>query len=223
MSRIRGQSFSVAVAALATALTIVVFAVAWAGRVSEGRQALAKADAAIASGNMLEAIAMSRAAAEARCPGCTASEQGFSRLETIAKLAELRADNEAALSAWRAVRAASIASGVFRVHTARREHADAELVRLGHRASVVDAAERAPLRGPSRTVGEEQLATMLDTSTVPTGATYALVGIGAIAFLVGTIRFARQRTSDGFNARDAWDLLLCAVGFAVAVCGALFF
>jgi hypothetical protein len=214
MSQLREPSFLVA--ALAMALTLVVFAVAWAGRVSEGQRALADADAAIAHGNMFEAIALSRAAAEARCPGCTASEAGFSRLETIAKLAELRADDETALSAWRAARAASIASGVFRVHTAQREHADAEIARLGHRASVADAAQRSP----SQAVGEEHLAAMLGASTVPTGATYGLVGVGAMAFLVGAIRFTRQHAAAGSSA---WNLVLCAGGFVVAICGALFF
>src|SRR5690606_16604552 len=92
---------------------ILSLSVAWWMRAVEGERALADADAAIAAGDALEAIARARAAAEARCPGCGSPAAGYARLTTIARDAEARADDGTAFAAWRAVRAASLGSAVL--------------------------------------------------------------------------------------------------------------
>jgi len=176
------------VVTLVAILCAVVFIVAWVGRVRDGRRALADADAAIAHGNVFDAIVAASAAAEARCPGFCVSEEGFARLETIAKEAETRADDATAFAAWRAVRAACLASEIFSTHTARRTHADAEIARLGHR---LDVAAVAKGHAPTEAASEERLRAVLDESDVPAGTTYALIGLGGIAFLmlVGVLFF----------------------------------
>ena len=94
------------------ALAIVAFAMlvaSWAVRVAEGRRSMLESDAAVARGDALEAILAARAAAEARCPFCTAPDRGFQRLEAIAKEAESRGDEWTAFASFRAMCAASIA------------------------------------------------------------------------------------------------------------------
>ena len=91
-------------ALLVALLATVVFVVAWATRVSEGKRALADSDSARARADWAEAIMFARTAAEARCPAFCVSELGFARLYAISKEAEGRADDATSFAAWRAVR-----------------------------------------------------------------------------------------------------------------------
>ena len=68
---------AVAPVALVVLVAAVALGVAWAGRVSEGRHALADGAAALSSADSAEAVLSFRIAAEARCPGCSAPEEGF--------------------------------------------------------------------------------------------------------------------------------------------------
>ena len=105
-------------------LSFVVLVVAWVGRIGEGNRAIADCDSARARSDWAEAVMFGRAAAEARCPAFCVSDLGFARLYAIAKDAENRADDATAFAAWRAVRAASLATAVLDVHAAKRERAD---------------------------------------------------------------------------------------------------
>jgi hypothetical protein len=202
----------VAIAA-AVALIVSLFA-AWVARAEEGRSALADADAALASGETALAIFHARAAAEARCPGCSAPAEGYERLAQIARDAEARADDETALSAWRAVRAASLASAVLGQATRERTRADEELARLGARV----ARSAAAAGGPSSPAASElRLRETLAVTPNPSGTTYGLVGGGFALFLVGAVRFSRR------VGRRVVDLAIVGVGSALAGIGALFF
>lgn len=117
----------------AVALALVVVVTAALARVSSGHRAVEECDAALARQDDVEAIVFARAAAEARCPGCEAPELGYARLEAIAKDAEGRGDLATAVAAWRAVRAATLATAVLDRAPARRERADAAIARLEHR------------------------------------------------------------------------------------------
>ena len=75
------------VIAVVALVVLATLGVAWAGRASEGQRALADADAALSRGDTTDAILAARVAAEARCPGCSAPDEGFARLERIATAA----------------------------------------------------------------------------------------------------------------------------------------
>lgn len=195
-------------------LALAVLAVVWATRVSESRRAVADCDAAVARSDWPEAIMAARTAAEARCPALCSSETGYARLYAIAKDAEGRADDATAFAAWRAVRAATLATAVFDVHAARRERADAELARLGHRLDAAAAAAGAPA-SPAAT--EERLQSALASNDVPSGATFALLALGGALFLFGAVRFAAAR------ALSRADLAMAAGGAVMAAVGALLF
>ena len=202
-------------AALAGALlAAVVIAVAWTSRVSEGRRAIAECDAALARADHAEAVMAARTAAEARCPAWCASELGYARLYAIAKDAEGRADDAVAFAAWRAVRAATLATAVLDVDTSRRRRADAELARIGHRMDVVAASGGAPI---SAAASEERLHAALAASSPPSGITFLFLAAGGVLFLAGAVRFASKK---GLSRPD---LAMAASGAAIATVGALFF
>jgi hypothetical protein len=200
--------------AVVTLLALVTLAIAWAGRAAEGRRALVDADAALERGDLTEAILASRIAAEARCPGCGAPDEGFAKLEKIARDAEARGDDTTAFAAWRATRAALLATAVTTA-SARRAHADAEIARFAHR---LDAAAVAAGATPTPAASEERVRATLAESDVPGGATFALVGLGGVVFLVAAARFARAKA----KASHA-DLGLAIAGAALAAAGALLF
>lgn len=202
-------------AALALALTLVL-AIAWTGRASEGRRALAESDAALLRGDAIDAILAARVAAEARCPACGAPAEALAKLESIAKDAEARGDDATAFAAWRAVRAALLATSSFGTTSDRRAHAEVEIARFVHRLDAAAAASGAP---PTAAAAEDKLRAGLAASDVPSGAVFALIGLGAVVFLMGAARFATAT-----RAGRGWtDLGLALAGAALAAAGALLF
>ncbi|MDB4935451.1 MAG: hypothetical protein JWP87_2423 [Labilithrix sp.] len=202
-------------APLAIAALVAIVAIAWAGRVSEGRKALVEADAALARGDLTDAILASRIAAEARCPGCTAPDEGYAKLAKIAEDAEARGDDVTAFAAWRATRAALLATAVTTTSSAQRTHADIEIARFAHR---IDAAAVAAGATPTPAAAEERVRATLTETDVPGGETYALVGLGAVVFLAASARFALVKAR-----RSGVDLALAAAGALTAVAGAALF
>jgi hypothetical protein len=191
----------------AVAVALVVLAVAWVGRVSEGRRALAESSAALARGDTFEAIVAARAAAEARCPGCTAPAAAFDRLASIAKQAEDKGDVASAFAAWRAARAAALATGAPKVR------ADQEIARLGQKLDAAQVAAGAPA---TEAASEERLRAALATSSVPGVPTLAILAAGGALFLAAAFRFAR-------GGRRLPDLALAVVGAGVAAVALAFF
>lgn len=201
---------------LAVALvTLLALGIAWSGRAAEGRRALVDADAALARGDLVEAVHFARAAAEARCPACGAPDEGFARLEKIARDAEARGDDGTAFASWRAARAALLATVVLETSSPRRVHADAEVARFAHR---IDVAAVAAGANPTLAASEERLRAVLTESDVPGGVAFALIGFGGLVFLASGARFAASRA-----ARSTADLGLAVTGAAVATIGALLF
>lgn len=201
----------------ALACAIAILGVAWAGRASEGRRALAAANAALAGGDRAEAILQARAAAEARCPACSAPDAGYAKLESIAAEAEARADAATAVAAWRAVRAASLATTVFDRTTPRRVLADAQIARIEHRIDVTAAAAGAAGGTPSPAASEERLRDALQASPLPGAAVFVLVAVGGALFLAFALRFSRA------HAFRAGDLAMAIAGGAIAAAGAALF
>lgn len=202
-------------ALLVALLALVVVVVAWTLRVSEGKRALADCDSARARADWPEAIMSARAAAEARCPAFCVSELGFARLYAISKDAESRADDATSFAAWRAVRAASLGTAIIDVNAGKRERADQELARLGHRLDAAAAAAGSPA-SPAAT--EERLRATLAASNPVNGTTYLLLAIGGLLFFGGAARFVTAKKSF-----PRADLAVSLTGAAVAACGALLF
>lgn len=198
----------------AVGLVLVVIVTAWIGRVSEGRRSVEVCDAAFARGDRVEAIVFARAAAEARCPWCSAPELGYARLYAIAKDAEGRGDDAIGVAAWRAVRAATLGSAIVDRSPARRERADAEIARLEHR---IDAAAAAAGGTASPAATEERLRAALASSSVPSGTVFVFLALGGVLFLFGAVRFARAR------AFGPAELATSLAGAALATIGALLF
>lgn len=205
-----------AIAAAIALVALVVLAIAWIGLASEGKRALVECDAALARGELVDAILAARIAAEARCPTCSATEEGLGKLERIAKDAEARGDDSTAFAAWRGVRAALLGTSSFTATSERRTHAEVEVARFAHR---MDAAAVAAGASPTPAAAEDRLRAAMAVNELPSGTTFALVGLGGIAFLIAAIRFARGRLPGAGRA----DLALAAAGMAIAVAGALLF
>ena len=202
---------SLALAALALSTAI---AVAWAGRVSDGRGALAESAAALARGETEAAIHAARVAAAARCPTCDAPEAALEMLDRIARDSESKGDDATAFAAWGAVRSAALGGAVLGGGRAR-VRAEAELARLGQK---IDATAAALGGAPAKAASEERLRAALTQSgdALPSGATFALVGAGALAFAAGALRMARApslRPSDGVLA--AAGALVAALALAL--------
>jgi hypothetical protein len=195
---------------------LIVLGIAWWGRAIEGRRALVECDAAFARGDAMDAILAARVAAEARCPGCSAPEEGFGKLEHIAKDAEARGDDATAFAAWRGIRAALLATSSFSTTGGRRTHAEVEVARFAHR---LDAAAAAAGATPTPAAAEDRLRAALATSEIPSGTSFALVGLGGIVFLVAAARLAMGRS----GARGRTELGVAVVGVATAVAGVILF
>ncbi len=197
----------------AAGLVLAVVMTAWIARASEGRRSMAECDGALFRKDYVEAIVFARAAAEARCPLCSAPELGYARLYSIAKDAEGRGDDGTAIAAWRAVRAAALGTAIFD-STSKRERADLEIARLGHR---IDAAAAAAGSMASPAASEERLRAAQAAHDVPNGTTFVVIGAGGILFLLFAFRFVRARGS------KTADLAAAIAGIALAAFGALLF
>ena len=81
------------------ALCALLVAVATAKELSVGAQAVIDSDAAAAHGDVATATARARDAAEAVAPGSPYPREGYTRLEAIARAAETRRDERAAVTA----------------------------------------------------------------------------------------------------------------------------
>ena len=103
---------------------------------SDGRSDLAASEAAWAAGDVIGATVHARAAARAYVPFAPHVGRAYLRLRTIAQDSEARGDVEAAIFAWRAVRAAAVGSrSLFTSHERQREVADAAIARLSAAAA----------------------------------------------------------------------------------------
>jgi uncharacterized protein CbrC (UPF0167 family) len=199
-----------ALPAMVVALVVVV--VAWIGRASDGRKSLADCDAAMIRGDRVEAIVYARAAAEARCPWCSAPANGYAKLYAIAREAESKSDDLTALTAWRAVRAASLSATWFEPTEPRRERADAEIARLSHRVDVMNATAAS---NASPAANEEKLREVLAPNPLPSTWVFVVLSVGGVLLLVGAMRSVR--------ALGAANLAIAATGVAVAVVGVVAF
>lgn len=90
---------------VAVGLGVIVTRVFW-----DGRAALAEGDAAMARGDVKEAVVKWRRAARWYAPGAPHVADAYERLETLARAADDKRDRALALEAWRAIRSSVLAT-----------------------------------------------------------------------------------------------------------------
>jgi hypothetical protein len=169
------------VSLLACLVVVSVVALAMAREFPIGRDEIAAADAAAAKSDWPEAIAHSRAAAEALLPGSPWPERGLRRLQAIGHDAEARGDDAAALLAYGAMRTAALATrapgGVGAHWLASAEEG---LVRV--------AAVRK--NGTEASVQAESMIAALHRNELPGTLTLAALASSVLAMLGGLARLA---------------------------------
>jgi hypothetical protein len=200
------------------ALLALLLGVSTARELSIGSEALLDADAAAARGDVATAIARARDAAEAAAPGSPYPRQGYARLEALARAAEAKKDEQGAIAAWGAMRAAATAtSASFVGAEAWRALADGGLLRVGA-AVRRDGATEGDAAGEVRPT-EDTLRTALAREDAPPVGLLALLALGAAAFFSGVGRLAYAAESIPSLRRERVALLVTAVGallYAVA-------
>jgi len=193
----------------------VLVGIGTARQIELGRGAVRDADAALARGDLAEAMARARDAAEAAAPGSPYPREGFARLEAIARGAEARADERVAVAAWGAMRAAATAGEApLTPRGPWTQLADDGLVRAGSRPLVATAevhASEAALRAALAGHGEAE---------IPPAATLTLLGAGALAFFLGIARLAAatRNTSPLVRERAAMAAALLGGLVYLVVC-----
>ena len=175
---------------VATALVLSIPVIAGARAWRQGTLDLAASDAALASGNVDGAIASARRAAFAEVPLARTDRAAYARLEAIAHDAETRADQDHALRAWSAIRAAALASDGLVSRDQELGLACHALARLYIQRAREAAETRlgAPELAAAPIPDEETLARSLEDAT-PSFASRArrATGFTAAALLLGGI------------------------------------
>jgi hypothetical protein len=186
------------VSILAALLVVTVVGIVSARQVAIGRAEIAMADAASAKSDWGAAIAHARAAAEALVPGSPWPERGWLRLAAIGHDAEARGDDETALLAYGAMRAAAMGvKGPGSGWQRRRDQADEGLTRV--------ATSRRDPTGPKVTA--ESMLDALHSEETPATWVLAALAASAVAMLGGLARLAwlgeeasRARVAQGVAA-----------------------
>ncbi|HTQ42275.1 MAG TPA: hypothetical protein VMI75_05900 [Polyangiaceae bacterium] len=181
------------------ALTVVALvAIVTVREVAIGRAEVALCDAATQKSDWPEAIGHARGAAEALVPGSPWPEQGWMRLEAIGHDAEARGDDETALLAYGAMRAAAMATRAPGSGWARRRAQSEEAL------ARVAGASRDPT-GPHVT-SDSMLEALHDQAPPAPWLLFALAA-SAIASLGALVRLAwlgdaaaRARVTQGVAA-----------------------
>jgi hypothetical protein len=168
-------------AALAALLLVVVVAIVTARQLQTGHAEVDLADAAARKSDWPMAVAHARAAAEALAPGSPWPERGWLRLAAIGHDAEARGDDETALLAYGAMRAAALATrGPLSGWAKRRAQAEEGLARVA-------ASERSP--AVQHVTAESMLDALRETEPPATWLLCTLAA-AALAMMAGLARLA---------------------------------
>jgi hypothetical protein len=190
--------------------SLLVLVVAVLAITRAGERALAECDEALLTGDTPTAIARARDAAMAVAPWSPYPAMAYVRLTGLADSAETRGDYAGALAAWRAVRTAIVASRSEVREAPLLADANKAIVRLAARA-----CEGGEIRQPSVCAKLAEMSLAQDD--LPPVSSFTLLGLGALAFLVGGAMATRERLHAG---RIPWAVLagagVAAVVFALA-------
>ncbi len=178
-----------------------------------GARAMAESDAAVARHDPPAALASAREAAEAVAPASPYVRLGFARIESLARDAETRGDERAAVAAWSAMRAAATAtSGPFVSTDAWRALADDGVVRAATRADAAVAEAHAPASVLHASLARED---------VPSALALAILAAGAIAFFAGAFRLAFAARDVASLSRERLAVIATAAGLVLYVVACL--
>ena len=202
---------------LALAAFVLVFGTLVAVLLRElslGASAMETCGEAMAHADLPGAIDAAREAAEATAPGSPYPERGYARLVEIAQAAETRGDDATATAAWRAIRAAAMATQTPLGARARQHAADANLG-----IARVAAHPRTVQPETAEATRALMLATLARDDR-PSPWTFVLLGVGASAFFAGVIRLLLLPT--GTTRRQLGiGASVAAAGFALALLACL--
>lgn len=153
-----------------------------------GHAALTDGDAAFTRGDVAEATADWEAAARWYLPGAPHVDDAYARLAQLAARSERAHDRQRALDAWRAIRAAALATrGAWAPHETDRAAADAAIARLE-----AEDPDGSKLAGDTAAARQTWLATQLARDRRPGGGPTALAVLGIVAWLAGLVALARR-------------------------------
>ncbi len=205
----------IALAVVAFVLGVLVTRAVW-----EGRGALADGDAAAARGEPLAAIDHWGRAARWYAPLAPHVGRAYDRLERLALDAGARGDAETSLRAWRAVRAAVLATrAIYTPHAERRARADRAIASL----MAGDTAGPAPAQaGATAAAREIFYYRQLARDDAPSRAWSVVALVGFALWLGGAVYFSRRGLddTDRLDARIAGTSGgLIAIGVLVWVLG----
>src|SRR3984957_11572927 len=162
--------------AAAALVVVTVGSVVTAREMAIGQDEVVAADAASDKSDWPEAIAHARAAAEAFVPGSPWPERGWQRLESVGHDAEARGDDDTALLAYGAMRAAALATRAPGAGSDRwRAKAEEGLVRV--------VSSRKDVGG--RRVSTDSMLEALREREPPSTWTVSLLGAAGAATLAG--------------------------------------
>lgn len=184
--------------ALALALILSIPLVGAVQLVNKARADLAASDDALASGNLDAAIADARRASFAEVPFVGVDREGYARLTSIGRAAEERGDEDHALKAWTAVRAAAMASDGLVSRSAELHASSAALARLYTRRAHEAAAAAGPQLSAAPIPDEPGLARSLEEASPSFGArARRALGFTAAALLLGGMLLFFLRSARG--------------------------
>jgi hypothetical protein len=195
-------------------LVVLLAALSWRV-VSEGRSELLASDAAWQAGDVVGATFHARAAARAYVPFAPYVDRAYRKLYAIAEESEARGNREAALFAWRAVRAAAIGSRSFLTsHDRERSSADVSIARL---STTLRAASQPPPRW-STGVSSRGQGAALAAAVPPKMGWGALVVAGAALWVAGAISLTRKAwdRAGRFQSSELWTPLATAIAGLIA-------
>lgn len=157
----------------------------------EGRSALHKGDEAHAAGDVDGAIRWWRRSARWYLPLAPHVDSAYQRLETLARAAESRGDNRAALSAWTGIRSSVRATRSF--YTPYEEHLD----RADERIAVLMAKLEASVDA-SRDVQEREAwhYSLLKLDQMPSVGWSLVALLGLALWVGGGFGFALRAVDD---------------------------
>ena len=187
----------------------------------EGRAELTASDAAWSSGDVADATVHARRAAGAFVPGAAYVSRAYWRLREIAEQSEARGDPEAALFAWRAIRAAAIGSRSWVTsHEEERARADVAISRI----SAAVRAGSSPGRPAQTSETARAYRAMMSADSAPAMAWGLLFLAGAGLWAAGGAQLARRGfdVEGHLQAREARTAaVLAAAGIAAWFAGLL--
>jgi hypothetical protein len=165
-------------------LLVALLGVAEGHEWSAGADAVEESDVALARGEVKEAIVQARRAAEAAVPFSPYPREGYERLESIARGAELHGDLELAAFAWRAVRSASAATRPAVAARGRGAEANEGILRVA----------RSSLSSSFATRGADEIVLQDELASDETPSLWGSFGLtlGAIALAAGLAALARR-------------------------------